>query len=90
MSTNIPTPVSPTPKTPNPKVAFAASMSGYDDSSPIWGKQLQEVLDWIDASVDAGSPHMAASGRGYLDEIKTITQELRKRIVKGKLIKAQK
>ena len=72
-------PIAVTPPHTNPKTAFAAQMSGYDATSPIWNKQLIEVLDMIDV----------AAGKN-VTEVRTITQELRKRIAKGRLIKAQR
>jgi len=58
---------------------FAEQMSGYNSSSPIWNKQLPEVLDMIELEIRAGT-----SGKA-LDLI----AELRRRIAKGKLMKAQ-
>ena len=57
---------------------MAEKMSGYNSSSPIWGKQLPEVLDMIDMAFD-NAP----------SEVKELTQELRKRIAKGRIMKAQ-
>jgi len=62
--------------------AFAEQMSGYNSTSPIWGKQLPEVLDMIDAETDPNTGNPA--------RIVEITQELRRRIAKGRLMKAQR
>lgn len=60
--------------------AFAQQTSGYSPSSPIWGKQLAEVLQLIEKEVQTGTPQRTLA----------IIGELRKRIAYGKLMAAQK
>lgn len=62
------------------KKAFASSMSGYSDASPIWRKPLPEVLDLV----------MDQLAHSDLKGAEGLINELRKRVAYGKLMAAQK
>jgi hypothetical protein len=57
----------------------ATTVTGYDDKSPIWGKQLPEVVDMIEAEIDRGT---AAS----LNTAKQLLGQLKARAITRKLI----
>jgi hypothetical protein len=56
--------------------AFAESVVGYNSTSPIWGKQIPEILDLLTADLDAGN----------VKAVRETIQELRKRIAQQRMI----
>lgn len=74
-------------------VKFARGITGYDDTSPIWGKkmvvvlaELLERLDTTNGFINAGDLIEALDS---LKDAQTSVTELQKRIATGQVIKAQ-
>jgi hypothetical protein len=61
--------------------AQAITVTGYDSSSPIWGKQLPEVLDMIDDAITA-----AGHGTQSIQVARDLIAQLKARAVTRKLI----
>ena len=71
---------------------FAASMVGYDSTSPIWGKRLPVILAEVLERVEDAQVNIVGDPSAAQDElivVKTLVQELQKRIAFGQVMKAQ-
>lgn len=72
---------------------FARKATGYDSSSPIWGKRLPTVLTEIEATLEkAGEEADTGNLIEALDGIRAaleLNRELQKRVATGQLISAQ-
>lgn len=66
---------------------FARSATGYNDTSPIWGKRMPVVLMEIEELLD-----LATKGLGSGNEVEQallLNRELQKRLATNQLISAQ-
>lgn len=72
---------------------LARSLTGYNDTSPIWGKMLPEVLVDIERNLDTAITAInSGSSLDYmvlLEEALTLNRELQKRTATYKVIGAQ-
>lgn len=70
---------------------FARKTTGYNETSPIWGKRLIEVLVEIEALLDFGTPnaHAPMTQKERVDQALLFNRELQKRLATGQLIAAQ-
>lgn len=63
---------------------FASSMSGYNNSSPIWGKTLIEVVQLVEATLGDKSRHETLR----IQQAGEALDQLKRRIVYDQLRKA--
>jgi hypothetical protein len=72
---------------------FARKTTGYNDSSPIWGKRMPVVLTDIETLMDNARENLGNGSYGTamaeLDAALELNRELQKRIATGQLIGAQ-
>lgn len=72
---------------------FARDMVGYDDTSPIWGKRLINVISDVDQQLEDAATYAGAgdyvNAEASLAQARTYVTELKKRIAYGQVMKAQ-
>jgi len=69
---------------------FARKATGYDDTSPIWGKRLPAVLTEIEALLDLSESHPDFTSEvDRIERALFLNKELQKRVATGQLIGAQ-
>lgn len=72
---------------------FARGVTGYGDTSPIWGKKLPEVLTEIEARLVEAEHRIVAGDYGDaqmgVQAALEFNRELQKRVATGQLIGAQ-
>jgi hypothetical protein len=68
--------------------AMARSVTGYDETSPIWGKRLPVVLQEIDDLLEKATDKVTPLGDKVkaMDTAKTYVKELQKRLATNKLM----
>jgi hypothetical protein len=68
--------------------AMARSVTGYDETSPIWGKRLPVVLQEIDDLLEKATDKVTLLGDKVkaMDTAKTYVKELQKRLATNKLM----
>ena len=73
---------------------FARSATGYNETSPIWGKRMTEVLTTVEAEIqEAMNDVQVGNDADALDRLGralTFNQELQKRIATNQVIAAQR
>jgi hypothetical protein len=72
---------------------FARDMVGYDNTSPIWGKRLINVIGDVDARLEDATTALGSGDYGFaedsLRQAHTYITELKKRLAYGQVMKAQ-
>lgn len=65
--------------------AFAQKTTGYNETSPIWGRRLIEVLVDIEALLDFGTPNAITSQKERVERALLYNRELQKRLATNQL-----
>lgn len=68
---------------------FGRKATGYDSTSPIWGKRLPEVLMQIEALLTVALPGANSGQEATLREALELNQELQKRLATNAVISSQ-